>query len=190
MNKKTLISLSILGLLLASGCSGKSAKPDIYKKAYVKKKEVSVKYSGETRFESVKGSDTIIKIFHKLKGKKRWTAELIISALDKTNEEIKKRGYRYYQIVFHKPISNLDGFPINNKEDLASFINPATSVPRHTMGMFESRASLMDNQSDQNVVKLPFTIFGDTEFNFIVRMVKEPMVHEIVWDVEKEGNNK
>jgi hypothetical protein len=53
------------------------------------------------------------------------------------------------------------------------------------MGTFESRATLMDNQGDQNVVKLPFTIFGDTEFNFIVRMVKEPMVHEIVWDVEK-----
>ena len=185
MNNKNLISLSVLALFLVVGCAGKSAKADVWEKAYVKNKEVHVKYSGETRFESVKDSKTIIKVFHKLKGKKRWTAELIISALDKTNEEIKKRGYRYYQIVFPKPISNLDGFPINNKEDLASFINPVTSVPRHTMGTFESRATLMDNQNDQNVVKLPFTIFGDTKFNFIVRMVKEPMAQEIVWDVEK-----
>lgn len=185
MNKKSLISLSALGLLLLSGCSGKSVSPEKYEKAYVKQKEVTIKYSGETRFESVKGSNTLIKVFHKLKGKRRWTAELIISALDKTNEEIKKRGYRYYQIVSPKPISNLEGFPINNKEDLASFINPATSLPHHKMGMFESRATLMDNQDDQNVVKLPFTIFGDTEFNFIVRMIKEPSVSEIVWDVEK-----
>lgn len=185
MNNKTLISLLVLGLLLVSGCSSKSVQTETYKKAYVKKKEVTIKYSGETRFESVKGSDTIIKVFHKLKGKKRWTAELIISALNKTNEEVKKRSYRYYQIVFPKSISNLDGFPINNKEDLASFINPATSMPKHTLGTFESGATLMDNQDDQNVVKLPFTIFGDTEFNFIVRMIKEPMIHEIVWDVEK-----
>lgn len=184
MKNKILSSTAVVGMLLFSGCvSPNPSEP--YVKADVKTRTLNLKDTGKTQFEDVNGSETLIKVSHTFKGKNKKGAEIIIPAINNTNEEVKKRGYRYYQIVFPKQISNLEGFPINKKEDLANFINPATSVPRHTMGVLESGATLMDNQDNQNVVDVPFTIFGDTMFNFIIRLVKEPEVIDIVWDAEK-----
>ena len=103
--------------------------------------------------------------------------------MDKISKEVKKRGYEYFQIVSPKQISNLDGFPINNKEDLASFLNPQISMATHELNFIETNKTLMDNQNSQNVVNLPFTFFGTTELELVIRMVKEPEYNEIVWNV-------
>ena len=82
-----------------------------------------------------------------------------------------------------KQISNLEGFPINNKNDLSSFLNPQVSMPTHEMNILETGKTLIDSQESQSVVDVPFLIFGTTELELIIRMVKEPNYDEIVWNV-------
>ena len=75
------------------------------------------------------------------------------------------------------------GAVLNNKADLATFLNPQFSMPTHNLNLLETRKTLMDNQNSQNVVDTPFTIFGTTEFELVIRMIKEPNYDEIVWNV-------
>ena len=53
----------------------------------------------------------------------------------------------------------------------------------HELNFIETNKTLMDNQNSQNVVNLPFTFFGTTELELVIRMVKEPEYNEIVWHV-------
>lgn len=180
--KKILIGSSIALSLILTGCG--STNPNLpSQEADVKKFDINVPYSGETIFDNVENSETLIKVSHKLKGKHTSVYKIVVPAINKLNEEVKKRGYEYYQIVSPKQISNLEGFPINNKADLAGFLNPAYTMPRHTLNFLETKKTLMDNQNSQNVVDVPFLIFGTTEFNFVVRLVKEPSYDDIVWNV-------
>ena len=179
---KLLLSASILITLIFTGCG--STSPNLpTNKVNVENINLDIPYEGKTVFENVKDSDTLIKVSHKLEGKHKNYYKLIVPAINKVNEEVKKRGYEYFQIVSPKQISNLEGFPINNKADLVSFINPQFTMPTHELSLLETRKTLMNNQEDQDVVDVPFLIFGTTEFNFIVRMIKEPSYDEIVWNV-------
>lgn len=36
-------------------------------------------------------------------------------------------------------------------------------MPTHTLNLLETRKTLMDNQNSQDVVDIPFLIFGTTE---------------------------
>jgi len=180
--KKILLSSSILATLIFTGCG--SNNPNLpAQKADVKHFDISVPYAGVTKFENIDNSDTLIKVSHELKGKHKATYKVVVPAINKLNEEVKKRGYDYYQIVSPKQISNLEGFPINNKHDLAAFLNPSFTMPKHKMNFLETGKTLMDNQESQDVVDIPFLVFGTTEFNIIVRLVKEPSYDEIVWNV-------
>lgn len=181
--KKILLSSSILATLFFTGCG--SVNPDLpTQNVDVKVYNINLPYDGETIFSNVEDSETIIKVSHKLKGKHSDNVyKVIVPAMNKINEEVKKRGYEYFQIVSPKQISNLEGFPINNKADLATFLNPQFSMPTHNLNLLETRKTLMDNQNSQNVVDTPFTIFGTTEFELVIRMIKEPNYDEIVWNV-------
>jgi hypothetical protein len=133
---------------------------------------------------AIENSETLIKVTHKSSGGYKYNIHrVIVPAMDKISKEVKKRGYEYFQIVSPKQISNLDGFPINNKEDLASFLNPQISMATHELNFLETNKTLMDNQNSQNVVNLPFTYFGTTKLELVIRMVKEPEYNEIVWNV-------
>lgn len=181
--KKILLSSSILAAFLFTGCG--SVNPDLPMQSVdVKVYDIAVPSSGETIFENVPDSETLVKVSHKLKGKHNDSLfKVVAPAMKNINEEVKKRGYEYFQIVFPKQISNLEGFPINNKADLTTFLNPQYSMPRHTLNILETSRTLMDNQESQNVVDVPFLIFGTTEFELIIRMIKEPNYDEIVWNV-------
>lgn len=181
--KKILLSSSILATLFFTGCG--SVNPDLPTQSVdVKNYNINVPYEGKTTFENVQDSETILKVSHELKGKHGDNLyKVVVPAINKINEEVKKRGYEYFQIVSPKQISNLEGFPINNKADLATFLNPQFSMPTHTLNLLETRKTLMDNQNSQNVVDVPFLIFGTTEFELVIRMLKEPNYDEIVWNV-------
>ena len=181
--KKILLSSSILATFIFTGCG--SVSPNLpTQQMDVKKYHINVPYNGVTTFENVSNSETLVKVSHKLKGKHAHNVyKVVIPAMNKVNEEVKKRGYKFFQIVSPKQISNLEGFPINNKADLATFLNPQFSMPRHTLNFLETGKTLMDNQNSQNVVDVPFLIFGTTELDLIIRMIKEPNYDEIVWNV-------
>ncbi|WP_151952018.1 hypothetical protein [Aliarcobacter butzleri] len=181
--KKILFISSILTTFIFTGCG--TVNPNLPTQAVdVKKSDVNIPYDGETVFENVENSETLIKVTHKSSGGYKYNIHrVIVPAMDKISKEVKKRGYEYFQIVSPKQISNLDGFPINNKEDLASFLNPQISMATHELNFLETNKTLMDNQNSQNVVNLPFTYFGTTELELVIRMVKEPEYNEIVWNV-------
>jgi hypothetical protein len=181
--KKILLSSSILATFIFTGCG--SVNPNLpSQQVDVKKYDINLPYTGETISKNVQDSETLIKVSHKLKGKHKDNLyKVIVPAIDKINEEVKKRGYEYFQIVSPKQISNLEGFSINNKADLATFLNPQFSMPRHTLNLLETKRTLMDNQESQNVVDVPFLIFGTTELELVIRMIKEPSYDEIVWNV-------
>lgn len=183
--KKILLSSSILAAFLFTGCG--SVNPNLPgQQVDVKKYDINVPYNGVTTFEKVSNSETLLKISHKLKGKYANNVyKVVIPTMNKINEEVKKRGYEYFQIVSPKQISNIEGFPINNKADLATFLNPQFSMPSHTLNLLETGKTLMDNQNSQDVVDSPFLIFGTTELDLIIRMVKEPNYDEIVWNVSR-----
>jgi len=175
--------MGMLAVFMFTGCG--SVDPSMPQSSvHVKKKALTIKTKGQTIFSSVAGSETLFKASHKLKGKHRAVAKIVVPTINDINKEVLRRGYRYYQIVSPTQINNLEGFPINNKNDLAAFLNPQTSMPRHELSMLETGATLMDNQKSQSVVSVPFLIFGTTEFNLVVRLVKEPRVEEIVWDAK------
>lgn len=173
---------SILATFIFTGCSSTNTNLEI-PVTNVKQQEYPSPKDGETTFENIKDSDTLIKVSNKLKGKHEAAYLTIIPTVNKINEEVKKRGYEYFQIVSPKQISNLEGFPINNKHDLSSFLNPQVSMPTHEMNILETRKTLIDSQESQSVVDVPFLIFGTTELELIIRMVKEPNYDEIVWNV-------
>ena len=56
-------------------------------------------------------------------------------------------------------------------------------MPKHTLNLLETRRTLIDSQESQDVVDVPFLIFGTTELELIIRMIKEPNYDEIVWNV-------
>lgn len=183
--KKITLSGLVLTTLIITGCSSSNPKPPT-QKVDVKTHEHQqrVLYRGETKFENIQDNDALIKVLHTQKSKN--VVAVMLPAIDDISKEVKRRGYQYFQIVSPKQISNLEGFPINNKADLAAFLFPASSIPlkEYQVGFFTSRQTLMDNQESQNIVKKPF-LFGDTELELIVRMVKEPRYNEIVWSVDR-----
>ena len=180
--KKIFISTSILAILFFTGCGSTNSNVEA-PLTNVKQQNYLSPKDGETTFENIKDSDTLIKVSNKLKGKNDAAYLSIVPTINRINDEVKKRGYEYYQIVSPKQISNLEGFPINNKNDLSAFLNPQMSMPNHTLNLFETRKTLMDNQNSQNVVDVPFLIFGTTELELVIRMIKEPNYDEIVWNV-------
>ena len=180
--KKILLSTSILATLIFTGCGSTNSNVDV-PLTDVKQQNYPSPKDGETTFENIKDSDTLIKVSNKLKGKHQAAYLSIVPTINNINVEVKKRGYEYYQIVSPKQISNLEGFPINNKDDLSAFLNPQVSMPTHTLNLLETRKTLIDSQESQDVVDVPFLIFGTTELELIVRMIKESNYDEIVWNV-------
>jgi len=181
-----ILSSSVLVALILTGCG--SVNPNLpTNKVEVKEYNINIPYSGNTTFENIPNSETLLKVSHKLDGKhKNNLHKVIVPTINKINEEVKNRGYEYFQIVSPKQISNIEGFPINNKADLTAFLNPQYSMPGHTLNFLEGGKTLMDNQNSQDVINVPFTIFGTTEFELIIRMIKEPSYDEIVWNVKGE----
>lgn len=173
---------AILSIYLFSGCSSSKNVP--FPKVNVNEPVIQIPNDGETKFENIQDSSTLMKVSHKLKGKHQAASMLVIPAMQRTMAEVKKKGYKYFQIVSPMQISNLQGFPINNMHDLGNFLNPQTSMPTHELNLLETRRTLMDNQESQNVVDVPFLIFGTTEFNFLIRLIENPSYDEIVWTVE------
>lgn len=168
--KKLLIFMPFVITLIFTGCATSNVN--------------QVKNNADTfKFEKVDNSDTIYKASYVKKGKHKYVAFLVKNTMDKIKQEVKQKGYNYFQIVSPKSISNFDGFPITNTRDLMSFLSPQLSMPTHELNFLESRKTLMDNQNSQSAVNVPFTIFQDTRFDLVIRLVKEPSFDEIVWNV-------
>ena len=168
--KKILILSSIIATLFFSGCASSTngqVEP------------------GSFKFEKVGDSETIYNATYSEKGKKENIYFLVGKTIKDIKKEALKRGYNYFQIVSPKVISNFDGFPITNEKDLGYFLNPQMSMPYDKLNLLETRKTLMDNQNSQSAVNVPLTIFQDTEFKLVVRLVKEPMEDEIVWNANK-----
>lgn len=170
--KKILILTSIVVTLIFSGCA----------------QIIPNKPTPKTTFKFVKvhNSETLYKATYTKGEKISFVYFFISGAIKNIITEVKKRGYNYFQIVSPKSISNLDGFPITNGKDLASFLNPQMTMPSEGLNFLETRKTLMDNNNSQSVVDIPLTIFQDTKLELVVRLVKEPLEDEIVWDVNKK----
>lgn len=168
--KKLIILLSLVITLLFTGCATSNVN--------------QVKANLDTfKFEKVDNSDTIYKASLVKKGKQRYIAFLVKDTMDKIKNEVKQKGYNHFQIVSPKSISNFDGFPITNTRDLMSFLSPQLFMPSHKLNFLESKKTLMDNQNSQTAVNVPFTVFQDTRFDLVIRLVKEPAFDDIVWNV-------
>jgi hypothetical protein len=141
---------SIIATILFTGCSSTNTNLEI-PVTNVKQQEYPSPKNGETTFENIKESDTLIKVSYKLKGKHEAAYLTIIPTIDKVNQEVKKRGYEYFQIVSPKQISNLEGFPINNKNDLSSFLNPQVSMPTHEMNILETGKTLVRGSGSKSL---------------------------------------
>ena len=171
---RNILLISTITILLFTGCGLKNPQE--------LKREPSV-----FTFEKVGDSNTIFKATFIKKGKHNSTMNYFIvkDVIKNIKSESKRRNYEYFQIVYPKSISNFDGFPINKEKDLAAFIAPAMSNNTSKTAFLESKKTLMDNQNSQNIVQEPLTIFQNTKVEIIVRLVKEPMEDEIVWNVNK-----
>lgn len=168
--KKILISSSIIATLFFTGCAS----------------SLNNQTGSESfKFEKVGESETIYNAIYLKKGKQENIYFLVSDTIKDIKKQTRKKGYRYFQIVSPKVISNFDGFPITNEKDLGYFLNPQMSMPYDKLNFLETKKTLMDNQNSQSAVNKPFTIFQDTKFELIVRLVKEPMENEIVWDANK-----
>lgn len=168
--KKLLILTSLTIMLFLSGCTSPNNASNQIRNTFT--------------FTKIDNSDTLYKANRIIEGKLGAVYPIVKQTMESIKEEVKKRGYNYFQIVSPKSISNFDGFPINNTVDLMAFLNPQISMPRNKLGFLESKRTLIDNQKSQTAVDVPLTVWGDTTFKLIVRLVKEPMEDEIVWNVE------
>lgn len=168
--KNLLILTSLVITIFLSGCTSVKNAPDKIRNTFT--------------FTPIDNSDTLYKANRTIEGKLRAVYPMVYQTMEAIKVEAKKRGYDYFQIVSPKSISNFDGFPINNTMDLMTYLNPNKSMPRHKLNFLESKKTLMDNENSQTAVNVPFTIFEDTTFDLVIRLVKEPMEDEIVWNVE------
>ena len=171
-------------MVLFSGCSSTATNVNTASTLPVKRLDLKIAHTGEFEMKQVEGSESLYQVSYKKKGKEQFVSRLIVPAMHQTMQEVDKLGYQYFQVVAPTQISNLLGFPLTRTSDLVNFLSPSTAMPRHTLNMFETRKTLMDNQNGQDVVDVPFLVFGTTEFNFMIRLVKEPKVDEIVWKVK------
>lgn len=170
--KRILISTSILASLIFIGCATSQSNQ-------VSKPKTSF------NFKKVANSETIYKASYTERGKVHNVYFLVKATIQNIKKEAKVRGYNYFQIVSPKAISNFDGFPIVNEKALASFLNPQMTVPLEKINFLETRKTLMDNQNSQSAVNVPLTVFQDTKFDLVVRLVKEPSFEDIVWNVNR-----
>ncbi|RXJ98949.1 hypothetical protein CRV02_12930 [Arcobacter sp. CECT 8989] len=170
--KKILISTSILASLIFTGCATSQSNN-------------TAKSKKSFNFKKVANSETIYKASYTEQGKVHNVYFLVKATMQNIKKEARKKGYNYFQIVSPKAISNFDGFPLTDEKALASFLNPQMSMPTKGLNFLETRKTLMDNQNSQNTVNVPLTIFQDTKFDLVVRLVKEPKFDDIVWNVNK-----
>lgn len=172
MRKLILILTTVVATLILTGCASK------YTNQTIAEEDKSF------TFESIKGSETLFNASFTQDGKQINPYFVASNTMREIEQQAKKRGYKYFQIVAPKKISNLNGFPITNAKDLASYINPQLTMPTEELGFFEGAKTLMDNNESQNIVDVPFTIFQDTTFDLTIRLIKEPTIEEIVWIVK------
>lgn len=170
--KKILISTSILATIFFSGCATSQSNQ-------------TTKSKTSFNFKKVNDSETIYKASYTEQGKVHNVYFLVKATIQNIKREARKKGYNYFQIVSPKSISNWDGFPLTNEKALASFLNPQMSMPTKGLNFLETRKTLMDNQNSQNAVNVPLTVFQDTKFDLVVRLVKEPNFEDIVWNVNR-----
>jgi len=124
---------------------------------------------------------TIIKAFNKVHGKSNSPGSIVADTMHKINAEVKKRGYKYYQVIAPAYISNVNGFPIKDAETLQAFISPLGTSPK---------ATYLHQHQHQNVVSIPLFVFSDSEAVVAVTMLKEEDVtfDMSVWDVDDIRN--
>jgi len=168
--KNILLLVTIVFAILFSGCAS----------SYNFMTGKDVKYN----IKKIDGSDSLYEVSYSKAGKYVNLYPLVLSTMYKTKAAVKKLGYKYFQIVAPVQISNLNGFPINKAKDLALFINPQVSMPTDELNFFETKRTLLLNQNEQNIVDVPLTIFQETKFEFIIRVMNEASVDDIVWDTE------
>jgi len=194
---KTIIltTLSFLTLMTFTGCS---SKPDFTANSpieeYSRNNGLNSAGAGETSFTNLQDktltkNDTIIKVHHELNGKTA-PGMSAISLMDSVTTEVEKRGYRYFQIISPLYISNLNGFPINNTQALGAFIGPMMTIPREAHP-FNGKYSGMAQFLKQDLVDQPLLIFGTTEIDIVIAVIKEKDLSYdmVVWDVKDPRNN-
>jgi len=166
--RNILLLTSILFLILFSGCASSN----------------NFMTGNDVKFniKKIENSDSLYKINYSKSGKYIHLYPLVTSTMYKTKIAVKKLGYKYFQIVAPAQISNLAGFPINSPKNLAAFINPQVSMPTEELNIFETKKTLLLNQNEQNIVSVPLTIFQETKFEFVIRVMNETNVEDIVWD--------
>lgn len=131
--------------------------------------------------ENLNDNGTIFKVSTSANGKveKKGAMLLIITTMQKTVEETKRKGYRYFQVISPTTISNASGFPINTVADLTTFLVPQSdNLPEAHNGMINAIET-------HSAIDLPLTIFGTSKFEVVVRIVEEPKYYDIVWDTNK-----
>ena len=188
-NIKYLLIIAIAAIAL-TGCSSKSTLV-----AGQPVEEFSDAYSlptksGVSTFTNIEGgpltkSDTVIKISHVVGGKEAAPGEIVYNMMDDLIDKTKSMNYRYFQIIYPVYISNLNGFPIDNRDSLNAYLSPQGS-----MKGYQGKTALAQ-QTKQDVVSVPFTIFQDSTSEIVIRLVSEEEVTYdlVVWDVQDPRNN-
>lgn len=88
---------SIIATILFTGCSSTNTNLEI-PVTNVKQQEYPSPKNGETTFENIKESDTLIKVSYKLKGKHEAAYLTIIPTIDKVNQEVKKEVMNTFKL--------------------------------------------------------------------------------------------
>ena len=168
---------STIMILFFAGCSQKiSDKVQNYSLYEIPKTDTT-----KSTVENLNDNGTIFKVTTSANGKveKKGAMLLVITTMQKTVEETKRKGYRYFQVISPTTISNASGFPINTVADLTTFLVPQSdNVPEGYNGMINAIET-------HSAIDLPLTIFGTSKFEVVVRIVEEPKYYDIVWDTNK-----
>lgn len=111
--------------------------------------------------------------------------ELVVPGLQALLHEMERRDVEYFQIIAPFSLSNENGFPINNVEDLSTYLVPELSNPE------DDDAEIVYEESMhpiyfENVVQHNFlSPMADYTVKIIVKTIKNPTPDQIVWDVKK-----